>query len=385
MPPVIVLPERRFLAMIRLYSEPKAITAQGIVPTAFAGPLIEHWTELRRIGAYITESTRQLELLAQTGLVSLLPVDLRLAVSKDSAIQPQEKLSPWHRNHIGHDSDSLQTAGRNIRVGIIDTGANGLNSELVGQIDGWATCKTTGTPDPGVGPCRDTDAQGQHGTFVASLVAGKTLGIAPQARLFVAAVNVSKGTVTLGELFNAIKWLREDHQGRRRADVINISLQCGLCSGDLRTLLDQTVADLIVTIAVGNKSCVDETSLLARSSGVVAVGAHDKEGDWGSTGYGFHHLDRVDPLLPPTYNPIPHIHAPGVEVPVNAEGTLTGEGSSFASAIVAGAAAVLYSRESALLNPGNGPTARERLLQKTVCLNFTQMREVPGARMPWLR
>jgi subtilisin family serine protease len=235
-----------------------------------------------------------------------------------------------------------------------------------------------------VGTCQDTDPL-RHGTHVASLVAGATLGVAPQARLFVAAVNVNGGTVTVGALFNAIKWLREDHGGRRRADVINISLQCGLCPGDLRTLLDQTVADVVVTVAVGNRSCVDETSLLARCKGVVAVGGHDESSDYGWTSYGFHHVESVDPLLPPTYDPIPHLHAPGVNVQLNTAGTISGDGSSYASAIVAGAAAILRSGEPTLMTPGSGPAARERVLNKTRCLRFTLMREVPGAWAPWLR
>jgi subtilisin family serine protease len=333
------------------------------------------------VGAWFADDIpRSVSQLAAQRLVTVIPSGLPLKVIKGSTSAGAAGPGPlWHLEKLGITSLNHASGGAKVRVGVVDTGVDMSVDELknatLAEFEAFDVNGALGSK------AADLDA-GKHGTHVASLIVGENVGVAPAASLSVAAMKTSGDLLPADTVIHALKWMRgTDGTGRRRADVINFSLHIDLPAVDLSGLFFSAVEDLIVTAAVGWNSLVDRGNYPGNCLGVTAVGSCDELLEWGSSSWGFRPFHFPNSSAPPDYVAKPELHAPGVAVPLNAKRTKLGDGTSYASALVAGAAAVVLGRQ--LVMPSDGESARQILYAATRCLRFKN-RMIPGAWIPSL-
>lgn len=103
--------------------------------------------------------------------------------------------------------------GRGVRVGIIDQAMSGAHAEYKGRI----------TPYQNFG---NETAPSMHGPAVASLLAGKTAGVAPDCQIVFAAVNMSQGDAL--PFADALRWiLAQNLPGLPPIRVVSVSAAPG--------------------------------------------------------------------------------------------------------------------------------------------------------------
>ncbi|HEU4757253.1 MAG TPA: S8 family serine peptidase, partial [Agromyces sp.] len=157
--------------------------------------------------------------------------------------------------------------GDGVTVAVIDTGVNGNVAELRGAVVGGTDVSGLGSPD-GQTPVGD---ESEHGTLVASLLAGRgtgegsgVLGVAPEVDLLTASVAFGQDTGAEqsndDQIAEAVKWAVDNG-----ADVINMSLTTNV--PDWPESWDDAFLyafdhDVVIVVAAGN-----------RGSGTTRVGA----------------------------------------------------------------------------------------------------------------
>ncbi len=186
----------------------------------------------------------------------------------------------------GFDDAWLSTKGAGVTVAVIDTGIDGSVAELKGAIIGGMDASGIGTPD-GQKPIGDND---EHGTMVASLLAGRgrgpvpgsgVIGVAPEASLLSASVafgtNTGSSVSNDDQIAAAVRWAVDNG-----ADVINMSLT--------RNTLDWPQSwddaflyafenDVVVVAAAGNRGAgTASVGAPATIPGVLTVAGVDRNG-----------------------------------------------------------------------------------------------------------
>lgn len=185
-----------------------------------------------------------------------------------------------------------------------------------------------------------------HGTAVASLIFGQpgtpVTGLAPACRGLVIPVfseSVAGGDPVCGQLDLARAILSAVEHG---AHVVNISGGQLVPAGDPDPWLAKALETchrrgVLVVAAAGNDGC-DCLHVPAAAEGVLAVGAMDGDGrplDASNWGLAYQHQGLLAP-------------GSGLVVAAPAGGTVTRSGTSFATPIVSGIAALLLGRQLAL-------------------------------------
>ena len=173
--------------------------------------------------------------------------------------------------------------GDGVTVAVIDTGVNGNVAELRGVVVGGTDVSGLGSPD-GQTPVGE---ESEHGTLVASLLAGRgtgegsgVLGVAPEVDVLT--VSVAFGQDTGAEKSNddqiaeAVKWAVDNG-----ADVINMSLTRN--TSDWPESWDEAFMyafqhDVIVVAAAGNRgSGTSQVGAPATIPGVLTVAGVDRD------------------------------------------------------------------------------------------------------------
>lgn len=229
----------------------------------------------------------------------------------------------------------LGIKGQGVKIGIIDTGIDILSGTFGTRIKGrksFVSIKNGYSQN-----ISDPEDNMGHGTKVASVAAGTTTGIAPEAEIYSAKViepNIrgaggGKNEETTAGLLEAIDYLINNS-----VDVINISLgQYHNLPDGLREEVINYVSiiyNIVFSVSVGNSgtSLGDRGTLNNPSTALQCIAATASDiagtyiGDFASRG------PKVD------YSMKPDITAPGINV-------ADGQGTSFAAPIVAGAAALI--------------------------------------------
>lgn len=219
-----------------------------------------------------------------------------------------------------------------------------------------------------------------HGTNMASIIAanGAVQGVAPEARLVNVKVGASNGTVDVSQIIAAIDWIVQ-HRTDNGMNIRVLNVSFGTDSQQ-RAAVDPLVqaadrawrAGIVVVAAVGNDGRADGTvASPAKNPNILAVGAVDTLGS----------RNPSDAVMAPfssqgSENRTPDLVAPGARVlglrvpgsyldtkfpAARRDGTLfRGSGTSQATAVVSGAAALLLQQR-----PNLTPAQVKALLMDT--------------------
>lgn len=261
--------------------------------------------------------------VADVHLLSALAVALPLLLAAQT-IEEQE----WHLDALDVYSAQDQARGAGVIVAVIDSGVDAKHPDLAGQVlPGAGFGRSKGTDGT-------TDADG-HGTGMAGIIAatgrnGGALGIAPGAKILPVASADEKEQFGLDVVAESIRWAT-DHG----AKVINMSL--GFSSSMTPSLVKAVnyaiEKDVVLVAATGNEA--GEVSAPANIGGVIAVAGTNREGKpWASSNVG---ADTV--LVAPAVGIV--TTAPEG---VYASGYAEMDGTSAASAIVSGVAALVRAK-----------------------------------------
>lgn len=262
--------------------------------------------------------------------------------------------------------------GRGVTVYVFDGGILSTHPELIGRVrkgfDGFES-------DPAV--CN------AHGTAVAGAIAGKTLGVAPDAEIVdVKMVECGKLRGTIKAIVDGAKWAVEDHKRTGRPGVANWSFIADT-AGRIAAL-DSAVAMLReagipVIVSAGNVDANACQISPGNAEGTIVVGAStliralDEKGNPKL-------IDRR--AYSTAYGPCVDIYAPGDSVLLPsfdtnmAPGVQLWNGTSMSTGYVSGAVALFFEQ-----HPRGTPDEAARYLRRTGTVNTIEDTVSP---MSWL-
>lgn len=176
------------------------------------------------------------------------------------------------------------TKGAGVTVAVIDTGVDASVPDLAGAVVGGTDVSGLGSAN-GQRPVGDESG---HGTWVASLLAGRgtgpdsgLIGVAPQASLLSVSVGLGASGSSASsddQIAQAVRWA-VDHG----ADVINMSLTrntLGWPPSWDEAFSYAFAHDVVVVAAAGNRgSGTNEVGAPATIPGVLAVAGVDRQGE----------------------------------------------------------------------------------------------------------
>lgn len=245
---------------------------------------------------------------------------------------------PWFKDRIDQPALPLDRqyhsvgTGAGVDVYIVDSGINMFHEEFGDRVTrAW---RVAGEPE---GPC------GMHGTWVASIAAGATVGIASTANIF--DVRVARNSLGCSfftsDAINALAYIASNAQvtgwgNITRPGVINLSwIGPGNSIIDTLTSILYDMGFVVVAAAGNGRSNVEPCAYSpARGDKVLSVGASTQS-------------DRIATFS--NYGNCVDIFAPGVAISGAVhdmeQGFIVEDGTSASAPIVSGIAAVLYSRE----------------------------------------
>ena len=281
----------------------------------------------------------QARLVAADPRTAGVDADVPVRTMVDQSISPTGPNNNWGLDRIDQRGSTLNGTysydaardGTGVKAYVLDTGVYAAHSEFGGRVTaGWSYraqtyffnvqsdhggvaplsdsflgvtpgsdwCTTTGHPyndgdldayDRTYTPAADgtTDNHG-HGTHVAGIIAGTTLGVAKDATIVPVQALNSCGTGIASMVVKAIEWILSDHTGSNKA-VVNMSLgfdstvnsiDCVIhgpqpsigktCSGYTNWLFKEGI---IAVAASGNAGVEDCTASPGSTYGTIAVGA----------------------------------------------------------------------------------------------------------------
>ena len=251
----------------------------------------------------------------------------------DPALADSTRDKQWWLKSLRVTEAQSISKGAGVTVAVIDTGSYPHPDLRRNLLPGHSVIK-------GGGGNGQNDKVG-HGTKMAGLIAahGKTsnsgfLGIAPSAKILPIKITDSasfQGVITSEnaekdvDIGEAIAWATQSG-----AKVISISFGSGPNLDMLTTIKESLASDVIIIASVGNEPNL-VISYPAAADGVFVVGASGRDGKYDSVSVKDSKVDLC---------------APGVDIigPVPKTAYKVGTGSSDATAIVAGAAALIRSK-----------------------------------------
>jgi len=165
---------------------------------------------------------------------------------------------PWHLDRINQRTLPLDgnitmgpLTGQGVTVYVVDSGVNLTHEQFGARVIAGIDPLTKDNSDP-VTP-ESSDCNG-HGTHVAALAGGSSVGVAPGVTVVSVRVLDCDGEGRVSYVVAALKWVRGHHVGNAPA-IVNLSL--GVDIGDEGSTIDEQVRALlaegvVVTIAAGN-------------------------------------------------------------------------------------------------------------------------------------
>jgi membrane-anchored mycosin MYCP len=245
------------------------------------------------------------------------------------------------------------STGAGVTVAVVDSGVDSRHPKLAPAVIGGLDLAVVN--DPRIfaeSPGTPEDCQ-NHGTMVAGLIAARPLdddrvvGVAPDAKI--AAIRMVGTISDLPDQLIA----QAIRDGADRGSVLNLSFALPVDRPAVKAAVQYALSkDVVVVAAAGNEqqSQPGQTWYPAAYEGVLAVAAVDNNGA---------------PIAQSNQGPWVGIAAPGSDLTSTAaggSGFLTQSGTSFATAIVSGVAALVRSRFPDL----SGPAVVRRLTSTAV-------------------
>src|SRR5689334_11184010 len=262
--------------------------------------------------------------------------------------------------------------GRGVMVYVFDGGVSMDHPELVGRVRRGFTAFPE---DPAI--CN------AHGTAVAGAIAGRTLGVAPEAEIVdVKMVQCEKLRGTIRGIVDGAHWAIQDHKKHPGPAVANWSFIADTAARI--PALDSAVAELRgagipVVVSAGNVDINACRVSPGNSDGTIVVGATalERESDHSAS------TDPIDRRAPGTaWGPCVDVYAPGDSVLLpSLDKDLTPSvqlwnGTSMSTGYVSGAAA-LYLEQS----PSATPDDVSKFIKTNATPNVVQDAFSPFARM----
>lgn len=305
-----------------------AIKFDGIDEVQVSGDAIAFHVK-QEDGSWTTETVADPVERIQAGEV-MEPFDAPIKMlSEDLDLWADNRIANRYQPFVANPYFAEITPQRDVEVIIVDSGLNHEHKEFVGvkYMDLFATESY-----------EDLSDDLGHGTAIAALVAGKTLGMNPHASLKIVKISSKDRKPTLGELGEIFDKLLAHHTDSLEVPkVVNLSWAIPRSA-----YLDEKITALIeagvtVVAAAGNAELNIDDVTPAGLTGVFTVAASTKDDRALYDVYGVN--KKLD------------IFAPGEAVTVPSPFTpdeyATNTGSSFAAAFVSGVASMLYGMRSA--------------------------------------
>ena len=166
--------------------------------------------------------------------------------------------APWHLDRMNQRSGPLDgnadfgdLTGAGVNIYIVDSGVLSTHEQFGGRVVA-GTDPVSSSGESVVDP-RTSDCDG-HGTHVAGLAAGSTVGVARGATVIAVRVLNCDGGGTVDNVVRALKWIRSHHVSGKAA-IVNLSL--GVDRNGEGAAIDTQVKEMlaegmVVTIAAGN-------------------------------------------------------------------------------------------------------------------------------------
>ena len=166
--------------------------------------------------------------------------------------------APWHLDRMNQRSGPLDgnadfgaLTGAGVNIYIVDSGVLSTHEQFGGRVVA-GTDPVSSSGESVVDP-RTSDCDG-HGTHVAGLAAGSTVGVARGATVIAVRVLNCNGDGTVDNVVQALKWIRSHHVSGKAA-IVNLSLGVDR-NGEgaaIDTQVEEMLAEgMVVTIAAGN-------------------------------------------------------------------------------------------------------------------------------------
>lgn len=231
----------------------------------------------------------------------------------------------WHLNYLNVTEAHRISRGEGVTVAVVDTGVDARHPDLADAVLPGADL----VGDSGNG---HTDISG-HGTAMAGLIAARgqgnnsgALGIAPRAKILPVRIQVM--SYAASEIVRGIYWAIE-----RGARVICVASGGGSSPELEAAVMAALKADVVVVAAAGNRPEATRVEWPAAYPGVIAAAGVDRDGNHAEVS---------------VTGPEVVLAAPAVDiVSTNKLGETrysTGTGTSSATAIIAGAAALVRAK-----------------------------------------
>jgi subtilisin family serine protease len=266
----------------------------------------------------------------------------------------------WHLEAIGLKAarkQGFRRTGTGVTIAVLDTGIDQTHVELSGKVVGAFTFDASPevwAAQPMIPPV-DTDG---HGTHVAGLICGKTVGVAPGANLL-SGVMIPGGRGMVSDFVLALEWAAS----RSEIQIVNMSAGIRGYTPEMHSAIEGVLRVGVLPVsAVGNEGR-NRTRSPGNYSEVVSVGAADRrDGSYGVAGFSGGGTLVID------YHQyqVPDVVAPGKGVYSSIMGGeyAAWDGTSMAAPIVSGLAALILER-----NPNMDPLELEDELLST-CLDL---------------
>ncbi|WP_030673262.1 S8 family peptidase [Streptomyces sp. NRRL B-1347] len=290
-------------------------------------------------GFSATMSRARAERVAADPRVSYVRQDTRVRLGA-TALDETQPDAPWGLDRIDQrrlplsGTYTYRTTAPDVSVYVIDTGLRTTHQEFGGRA-------SVGVDTVGDGQ-NGNDCHG-HGTHVGGIAAGRTYGVAKQAKVVAVRVLNCQGSATTAGVVAGVDWVTAQ---KARPAVANMSI-----GGQPSDVLDNAVRNSIrsgVTYAVSAGSAGSSTGACstspARLPEAITVGASDRADRRASSS---------------NYGQCVSLFAPGVQIPSawkdSDSSTNTISGTSMATAHVTGAAALHLA-----FRPGDTPAQVKR-------------------------
>lgn len=240
---------------------------------------------------------------------------------------------PWGVKKINSEYvwNECKSKGKEIKVGIIDTGIDKNHPDLKDNIKGGINFVEKDSPN-------DISDDNGHGSHIAGIIAALAnntgiIGVSPEASLYAVKCMDSEGIGEDYDIIEGINWCAEN-----KMDIINMSFGDKETTKAEKDALDNAVENGVILVAACGNSGVgkDTIDYPAKYSNVISVGATDKKDKRAS-------FSSMGPRL--------DVVAPGVDILSTTPGSYFAySGTSMSCPHVVGEIALMLSYNSELRN-----------------------------------